>query len=113
MVVGGGDPDVQKVEHSLSRWTKDGGKLMARITCILYQFPQLSESYAQTELGALAADHHLDVISLGKPDTLGAHDVPYIEVGDSDELFQHVRDFRPNVIHTHWLGLQRKDVSMG
>ena len=78
---------------------------MARVTYLLYQYPQLSESYASTELRAVSPDHEIDVISLNEADCLcedGA--LPYRVIGDETEILERTRDFKPDIIHTHWLG---------
>lgn len=79
---------------------------MARVSCIVYQFPQLSESYARTEFEALARAHELDIISLHAPDVRGSDEIPSSLCADVGELRERVRRFDPDVIHTHWLGLQ-------
>lgn len=79
---------------------------MARIVCILHQFPQLSESYAQTELRALARHHSVEVVSLRPPDVPSRSDLRVHQIDAVDAVLDQVRRFDPDVIHTHWLGTQ-------
>ena len=78
---------------------------MARITYLLYQYPQLSESYASTEMRAVSDTHDIDVISLVAADVTNEVDaLPFTVIGDEAEILDRARAFEPDVIHTHWLG---------
>lgn len=77
---------------------------MPRITYILDQHPQLSESYASTEMRYVGANNELDVIALHKPNCLSDADFPYETTSDETKLLEQTRAFAPDIIHTHWLG---------
>ena len=86
---------------------------MARVSCILEQFPALSESYAQTELRALqAAGHEVDVIAFDAAPVPANTTIPHVHLpyDDFDRILERVRRFRPDVLHTHWLGRRLKVV---
>lgn len=84
---------------------------MTRVTCIVFQFPQLSESYAATEFAALSAHYALDLISLREPDVRGSDGLPCQLLEGTDAVLDRVREFRPDVLHTHWLGSQLDTVT--
>ena len=81
-----------------------------RVTYLLHQFPQLSETYANTEIRALLDTPddptEIDVISLCEADFPGESAVRPGVVADEAEIVERTRAFAPDVIHTHWLGLQ-------
>jgi glycosyltransferase involved in cell wall biosynthesis len=77
---------------------------MKKITYILFQYPQLSESYASTEMRYLSKDYKLDVITRRKPDSPGEAEQPYEQIFEEAEILERTRKFSPDIIHTHWLG---------
>lgn len=77
---------------------------MNRVTYLIFQYPQLSESYASTEMRYVCADFELDIISSHTPDCPGTADHPYETISDEATLLARTRSFDPDIIHTHWLG---------
>ena len=77
---------------------------MGRISYLVLQYPQLSESYASTEMRAVQPEYELDVISLRPADVESEAAVPFVIEGDETKILERMRAFRPDVIHTHWLG---------
>ena len=77
-----------------------------RITYLVYQFPQLSETYACTEIRNLAQDHEIDVISLTEPEVPDPAEPEVFVSSDEEAIFERARAFAPDVLHTHWLGPQ-------
>lgn len=66
----------------------------------LYDYPQLSESYIETEISWLARQGvKVEVFALEAPSAPGRATVPF----HMDQLDDVVRDFMPDVIHCHWL----------
>ncbi|MCW8828930.1 MAG: hypothetical protein OQK94_07740 [Gammaproteobacteria bacterium] len=89
-----------------------------KIMCILGQYPQISETYVQTEIDAVSAEYEMVVISLndidrgnkpgggpGQPPQLTSYREhnPFLAVNKFDHLCNAVKMFRPGVIHSHWL----------
>jgi hypothetical protein len=91
-----------------------------RIMYILGHYPQISETYVQTEIDAVSEQYDVIVISLHDVEQSNAaakQDVtnplffvtkynkhnPYLVVNKFEQLCNAVAMFRPDVIHTHWL----------
>jgi glycosyltransferase involved in cell wall biosynthesis len=70
---------------------------------ILSQYPQLSETYIKTEMEALCNDFDIKVIALGKADFAYKRCFPFLYLTDPALICEAVEDYRPHVIHTHWL----------
>ncbi|MEC9376228.1 MAG: hypothetical protein VYA80_07665 [Pseudomonadota bacterium] len=82
---------------------------MSRITYILYQYPQLSESYASTEMRSILDKHDIDIISLVAADVANKDDaLPFTVIDNEAEILNRTRAFKPDIIHTHWLGPRLK-----
>ena len=86
-----------------------GGRAPAKATRALYllaQYPQVSETYIQCELDAVHADHDVVVVSMsavaGSATETKRHS-PYCVVTGRGQLQRIFDEFRPSVIHTHWL----------
>jgi len=77
-----------------------------RVAYLLSQFPQLSETYTATELRALGDEFETRVISLRVADALAEAPVPYVVEGKEERILGLLREFGPDVIHTHWIGPQ-------
>jgi hypothetical protein len=77
---------------------------MNRVSYLVYQYPQLSESYASTEMRHVCDDFELDIISRLEPDCPGTAEHPYVTISDEATIRAHIRSFDPAIIHTHWLG---------
>lgn len=75
-----------------------------RIFYVLIEFPQLSQTYVANEIATLRADgHEVFVAALNTPDTHVDTDVPYEVTKDFDRTVALIREFRPDVLHGHWL----------
>ncbi|MES2464738.1 MAG: hypothetical protein V4671_29595 [Armatimonadota bacterium] len=78
-----------------------------RILYILSEYPQLSETYIQTEIDAVKDDYELRIISTRTANfTYKNHD-PYeiVSEAENEKLIQVIEDFKPDVIHSHWMGI--------
>jgi len=77
-----------------------------RILYILRQYPQISETYIQSEIDALQNDYDIKIISQlkieGSNTSYAAHH-PYSVVEDPREIVKTIRTFNPHVLHSHWL----------
>ena len=74
-----------------------------RVTYILSHYPQVSQTYIQAELDAVKHDYEIQIISFGKPDTPYRHHLPFRYIDQPEAILEAVQDFRPDVIHSHWL----------
>jgi glycosyltransferase involved in cell wall biosynthesis len=76
-----------------------------RILYILRQYPQISETYIQSEMDALKDDYDLKIISRlkieGRNTSYIGH-LPYSTIQDGNEIVSIIRSFKPHVLHTHW-----------
>ncbi|MGR8919472.1 MAG: glycosyltransferase [Gammaproteobacteria bacterium] len=78
-----------------------------RVMYVLRQYPQVSETYVQTEIDAVSEDFEVIVIALNDAAKIGntayqQHN-PYLVINDIGQLQNAVRMFRPQVLHTHWM----------
>lgn len=76
-----------------------------RILYIVHHFPQISETYIRTELEALEGTCEVTVISLNRANVHYKNHAPYVLSDDPTAIREAIEDFRPHVLHSHWLGL--------
>lgn len=76
---------------------------MARVLMILDSYPQLSQTYVQTEIDALLPEHEIRVISRRGPDLASSHHLDYVQTQSPREMRELIDAFRPHVLHTHWM----------
>jgi glycosyltransferase involved in cell wall biosynthesis len=74
-----------------------------RVLHCLYEFPQLSQTYIQTELDALAKHYDVRVICAHRADTPTETTTRWALRKRPWTARLAVRLFRPDVLHTHWL----------
>lgn len=74
-----------------------------RILYILPHYPQISETYMQVEISALRDEYEIKIISLKEPDLAYKNHDPYRLIADPVQLREAVEEFRPSIIHSHWL----------
>lgn len=70
---------------------------------IAYDYPQLSQTYIQTELTALQHDHEVHVLARAEPDYAARSHLPYRRLPSREGMAEAIRAIRPDVLHTHWL----------
>jgi glycosyltransferase involved in cell wall biosynthesis len=70
---------------------------------ILDRFPQLSETYIKVEIEALRGDYDLRIVSLRPADLPYRNHHPFEHVTSKQQLDAIVREFRPEVLHTHYV----------
>ena len=78
-----------------------------RILYIVHHFPQISETYIRSEIEALADDYDIRVVSLNQADYPYKTHAPYQVMDDPATIDEAIAEFRPDVLHTHWLELAR------
>jgi hypothetical protein len=72
---------------------------------LLRRYPQISESYIETELRAVSASDDISVIALGHADLPSTehHDFEIISLDDDAALAAAIADFEPHVVHGHYV----------
>ncbi|MGB7442276.1 MAG: glycosyltransferase [Coleofasciculaceae cyanobacterium] len=74
-----------------------------RAIYIIKQFPQLSETYVKSEIEAVQDECEVLVIGLNYPDVPYKNHAPYHVLFDWDRIVEIIEEFKPHVLHTHWL----------
>jgi hypothetical protein len=74
-----------------------------RVMYLVCNYPSISESYIRREIEVVARDH--DVAIVARNDALVPYHehLPYTVQPDRDAVCELVEDFRPDVLHSHWL----------
>src|SRR5689334_5498032 len=74
-----------------------------RVLYLLSHHPQISETYVRTEIEAVKEFCDVRVFSLKEADTQYKNYEPYVLSADPDVIGETIREFKPHVLHTHWL----------
>jgi hypothetical protein len=74
-----------------------------RVMYIVYHYPQISETYIKTEIEAVQDECEMKVISLNRGDVTYRNHAPFLLTDDPARIREAVEEFRPHVLHTHWL----------
>jgi hypothetical protein len=74
-----------------------------RVLYILHHFPQISETYIRSEIEALQNECEIKVVSLCQADYSYRNHVPFDLTDDSEQIERIIDEFRPDVLHSHWL----------
>lgn len=74
-----------------------------RVMYVVRNFPQISQTYIRSEIEALQADYEISVVTLTKPNVPYARHVPFREIADPHEVREAIQQFRPDVLHSHYL----------
>ena len=74
-----------------------------RILYILPEYPQISETYMQVEINALRDEYEIKIISLKEPNLSYKNHDPYQLMTDPAQIREAIEEFRPAIIHSHWL----------
>ena len=75
-------------------------------TCVLYildRYPQISENYIRSEIEAVVADYDLRVVALHPANIPATVHLPFALLTSEKQLVELVQEFRPHVMHTHYL----------
>jgi hypothetical protein len=76
-----------------------------RVMYILKNFPQMSETYIKTEIEAVSECCEVVVVSTKKANLPAKNHVPFRYVDDLSMVREAVEEFRPRVLHSHWIHL--------
>jgi hypothetical protein len=74
-----------------------------RVLYILKQYPQLSETYVKAEIEAIREDCTVLVVGLANADLPYKNHAAYRIEADWGRIEEIIREFRPHVLHSHWL----------
>lgn len=74
-----------------------------RVMYIVKQFPQISESYIKTEIEAVREKCEVLVVATQKASMAATNHPPFRYIDDLVAVREAIEDFRPHVLHTHWL----------
>lgn len=78
-----------------------------RVMYILKQFPQISESYIKTEIEAVSEKCEVRIITTKAASLAARNHPPFQQIEDLAKIREVIEDFRPHVLHTHWLHAAR------
>ena len=78
-----------------------------KILYLLSPYPQISQTYMETEIRVLQPKYHIQIVSLGKPNLTYNNHSPYeyISGKDTEALAHAVLNFSPDIIHGHYMHL--------
>ena len=74
-----------------------------RALYVTFDFPQASQTYIHSEISALADDADVHVIAIRRAPAPAPTDVPVTVTEDYAEAASVAREFKPDVLHGHWL----------
>jgi hypothetical protein len=74
-----------------------------RVFYLVRGYPSLSETYIKTELAAITRDHDVKVVTQRVAPAMHRNHLPYVVESDPDAVCELVEEFRPDVVHLHWL----------
>lgn len=74
-----------------------------RVMYIVKQFPQISESYIKTEIEAIQGKCEVRIITTKKASMPATNHPPFCHIDKLATIREAIEDFRPHVLHTHWL----------
>jgi len=76
---------------------------MKKILFMLPSYPQISETYMETEIRALHGRFEVHVLTRGTPNLPYRYHHPYTRVTTFDEAVERARAVQPDVIHGHYV----------
>ncbi len=81
-----------------------GGRRL-RVLLVYQGYPTISHTYMLNEVDALAVDHDVMIAATGRAELPAANHRPHVRIGDRSELDGIVSEFKPDVMHGHYLHL--------
>ena len=75
-----------------------------RILYLLKEYPQLSETYIQTEIDAVKSDYEIRIITTHVADRPYKNHDPYESIAEKEQIRAAIQAFKPDVLHGHWMG---------
>ena len=74
-----------------------------RVLFLLNEYPHISQTYIKNEIEALEADYEIKIVTRKSADIAYDNHRPHNFAKDMDDFVAAVREFRPDVLHTHYL----------
>ncbi|MEQ5787966.1 hypothetical protein J3454_08690 [Erythrobacter sp. NFXS35] len=74
-----------------------------RVLFLLKEYPQISQTYIKNEIEALEQDYEVRIVTRKGPDIPYDNHRPHSFAEDMDDFVAAVREFRPDILHTHYL----------
>lgn len=75
----------------------------SRVLYVLKNFPQMSETYIKTEIEAVKEYCDVKIVSTKAANLPAQKHEPYEQVTELAAIVEIIQDFRPDVLHSHWL----------
>ena len=76
-----------------------------RILYIVQNYPQLSQTYIKNELKVLWQEYDIQIVTVSVPDVADSDYFPYRRISDRQELLALIGEFKPAILHSHYLVL--------
>lgn len=76
-----------------------------RVLYYLWEYPKLSQTYVKSEIEALLPDYEIGIIACKPSAQPYSNHQPHHIAADIDRAREFAEDFKPDVLHTHWLRL--------
>jgi hypothetical protein len=74
-----------------------------RVMYLLKNYPQMSETYIKTEIAAVQPYCEVNIIATKQANLPAQKHEPYRYTDDLGRIREAIEEFRPNVLHSHWL----------
>lgn len=74
-----------------------------RVMYVVTEYPAVSETYIKSELEAIRDEYDVLVLTTREAVIPYRNPLPFRRVGDPEAMLDSVREFRPHVLHGHWL----------
>jgi len=73
-----------------------------KIFYVLFEFPQISQTYIKNEIDLLSEQYEIYVAALKHPNIAYPTEQKHEYYKDRHHLLELIQDFQPDVLHTHW-----------
>jgi len=84
-----------------------------RVLMFLQGFPTISQTYMLNEVEAVRGDYDVRVISTKQGNLPGVHHPPFELVTEPGRIREIVEDFKPQVLHAHYLHMAPRLAELG
>jgi hypothetical protein len=74
-----------------------------RVLYVLKNYPQMSETYIKTEIEAIREQCEVKIIATKRANLPAKKHEPYRYIDDLSMVREAIEEFRPDVLHSHWL----------
>ena len=74
-----------------------------RVIYILDSYPAITETYIQAEIDALSNEYDFKILARVEAENANTNHHGDFEICDSGRMLDAIKEFKPDVLHTHWL----------